>query len=123
MELIQDNGAGKYQITAYESGLIYINQKPYSQSLIVSPTQLIANWDVNTIEDLQALQLDPILATHPKVVIIGTGNKQRFLPQALLKLFHQQHIGVECMNTRAACRTYIALISEGRAVTTGLFLE
>jgi uncharacterized protein len=53
-------------------------------------------------------------------VIIGTGERQHFLPPLLMMEFHGQGIGAEVMSTAAACRTFNVLVSEGRNVVAAL---
>jgi uncharacterized protein len=55
-------------------------------------------------------------------VLIGTGEQQRFPHASLLAAFFARRIGVEVMDTRAACRTYNVLVSEGRSVAAALML-
>jgi uncharacterized protein len=86
-----------------------------SGSLILTPEILIENWlakpDKISISDIKR-----VLETQPEVIIIGTGEKLVFPDNAVLAECHQNRIGVEVMNTPAACRTYNVLASERRKV-------
>ena len=59
----------------------------------------------------------------PELVVFGSGSKLRFAPPALLRGLMARRIGVETMDTQAACRTYNILASEGRNVVAALILE
>jgi len=54
------------------------------------------------------------------VLLIGTGRTTSFPHAAVLEALEATHIGVECMDTRAAARTYNILIAEGRHVTAAM---
>jgi len=47
----------------------------------------------------------------------------KFVPAALMRALIEQRIGVETMDTPAACRTYNVLVSERRAVVAALLVE
>jgi uncharacterized protein len=57
------------------------------------------------------------------MVIFGSGQRIRFPQAALLRPLIEQGIGVETMDTPAACRTYNILAGEGRHVIVALLLE
>jgi len=57
------------------------------------------------------------------VVIFGSGRRLRFVSPALLRGLIERGIGVETMDTAAACRTYNILAQEGRRVVGALLLE
>ena len=58
----------------------------------------------------------------PEIVLLGTGATQRFPRPALTAPLHDAHVGLEVMDTRAACRTYNILVAEGRPVTAALIV-
>jgi uncharacterized protein len=70
--------------------------------------------------NLNAQNIESILALSPEVVIIGTGKKQLFLDSEISLALTSQRIGVEYMDTAAACRSFNILLSEERAVA-GIF--
>ena len=122
MKFAQDSQDEGYVITAYDKSSISINGKPFEQSLIISTTRLHENWGIKTIELLQPDHIDQILSLNPEVIIIGTGNKLVFPAVEAYSSIIKHRIGVDFMDTRAACRTYNILMSEGRAVVAGLIL-
>ncbi|MCP1660816.1 Mth938-like domain-containing protein [Neisseria perflava] len=59
--------------------------------------------------------------TLPEVIIIGTGATQQFLHPKIAAELAAHGIGLECMNTAAACRTLLLLQGEGRKVWAWLW--
>jgi len=57
-----------------------------------------------------------------ELIILGTGPGIVFPPQHLLQPLVAGQIGLEVMDTRAACRTYNILIADGRSVAAALIL-
>ena len=73
--------------------------------------------------DLQAADLEPVLALRPELLLIGSGVRQEFPDQALFRALYESRIGFEIMDTAAACRTYNVLVAEGRDVAAALIVE
>lgn len=114
----------QYQtITAYEKDSVEINAITYTYSLIVLPETKPQQWSATRFEQLSAEDFAQIEATIPDVVILGTGNKQRFVHPKLTAALAAKRIGVECMDNQAACRTYNILMAEGRKVALALIME
>ncbi|BBB60672.1 hypothetical protein UNDKW_2399 [Undibacterium sp. KW1] len=114
----------QYQtITAYEKDSVEINAITYTYSLIVLPETKPQQWSATGFEQLSAEDFAQIEATIPDVVILGTGNKQRFAHPKLTAALAAKRIGVECMDNQAACRTYNILMAEGRKVALALIME
>lgn len=123
MLLNEDTGIGNYHIQAYDAESVTINKSLYTSSMIVSPYILIPEWEPKSLEDLKAEHFQSVLSLNPEVVILGTGKKFIFPPQEKLMLLFQKRIGIESMDTGAACRTYTALISEGRKIVAALIIN
>ena len=56
-------------------------------------------------------------------MIFGSGTRLRFPPPAFLRALMEKRIGIETMDTLAACRTYNILAGEGRRVIAALLIE
>ena len=113
----------QYQtVTGYDENGVEINAKPYDYSLIVMPEAPPRAWEVASFEQLSEAHFAQILADAPDVVILGTGERQRFVHPRLTAALTMRRIGVECMDSQAACRTYNILLGEGRKVTLALIL-
>jgi len=119
MQLSQDQNQGKFFIFSYQPGAINVNQTIYSHSIIVT-TDAIITWPPQTIVDLTREDFAIVAKQHPEVVLIGTGERQHFLSAAILAILIENNLGYEVMSTAAACRTYNALVAEGRKVVAAL---
>jgi uncharacterized protein len=110
-------------ITRTDFETIEINAVPYRQSLLVMPEGDITAWPVSKLEDLTVAHFQAIADKKPELVIFGSGKKIKFPPPSLLVPLIQAKIGIETMDTLAACRTYNILMGEGRHVLAALILE
>ncbi len=122
MKFAQDSQDEGYVITAYDEDNISINGKAFASSLIITRTKLNENWKLNHIDSLQTEHIEQILVLNPELIIIGTGKKLTFPAVATYSEIIRKGIGVDFMDTQAACRTYNILMSEGRDVVAGLIL-
>lgn len=120
---LQQGEEGLYVIQAVEPGCVTINDTAYTRSLIVSSARILANWPPPDFASLEAGHLSLILPLQPDIILLGTGAKQRFPEAALLRDIVDAKIGLEIMDTAAACRTYNVLLSEGRNVAAALIIE
>lgn len=118
-----DNNLSTYQIKAYKPGSLRINEDIFTHSIIITPHQLIKDWPPQVITDVSAPSLLPIVALKPDILLIGTGSQLVFLPVDVYGDLINQGIGVEIMDTSAACRTFNALSSENRNVAAALIIR
>jgi uncharacterized protein len=118
----QDNQ--QYQtVTGYDQSGVEINAKRYDYSVLVMPETPPRPWPVTRFEDLTEEHFAAIEQDQPDVVILGTGERQRFIHPKLIKALSARRVGVESMDSHAACRTYNILMGEGRKVTLALIIE
>ena len=123
MLVLQQNDGRQYQINAYDETSISVGEQRYTQNLIIAPNALITNWGVPQFSALNPDNLQPILQLTPEILLIGSGPRPLQLPITLLNYLLQNNIGVECMTTAAACRSYMALATEDRQVIAALFIR
>jgi uncharacterized protein len=97
-----------------------LNMETINGSFVLSPRHLLRDWVPASIDDLQAEHLEAILELQPELVLLGTGPRLTFPAPQILSALHRQRVGVEVMDTAAACRTYNILMGEGRFVVAGL---
>jgi uncharacterized protein len=93
-----------------------------TKSFIVAPDRLVEDWPPQRFDELTGEHLQAALALEPEILIIGTGSQQHFLPGELMAALSRGGIGVEVMDTAAACRTYNVLLSEDRKVVAALLM-
>ncbi len=123
MVITEDKNEGQYQIRAYEPGQITVNDQVYRHSLIISANTLITDWPPQSLPELTDQYFSEIIALKPELVILGTGLQFTMPKASLFAPLYQHKIGIESMGTRAACRTFIALSSEGRNVVGALLIK
>lgn len=114
-----DRGQG-HRITAYGDDFIAVGETVIRHSLVVLPDRLVRDWlDEGAHEpDLRAMQALTTLGVD--IVLLGTGRRQRFPSAEQFAAVTAAGIGLEVMDTAAACRTYNILAGEGRLVAAAL---
>lgn len=122
MELQQDKGLGPF-IEAYEAGALRVDQHIYHNSILVQAEKQVSRWQPIDLAHLQAQDFQDIVALKPGLVLLGTGKILTFPETALLSSLYDANLGVEIMDTAAACRTYNVLMAEGRDVLAALLLN
>ena len=122
MKLHLANPRNGYTLTGYGSGYLSVNGTRYEYPLIVTPDAPPQPWAVAVVPDIGAATASLLLAGSPDIVIIGTGQTQTFPSPARLRPLIEAGIGLEIMNTPAACRTFNILVGEGRNVLAALIL-
>ncbi len=111
---------GQNLFTGYGAGYVTVNGVRHESSVVVTPTQVIADWAPEGFESLAASHFEFLLTLKPEIVLLGTGLRLRFPPSQLARPLAAAGIGIEIMDTQAACRTYNILVAEGRNVIAAL---
>ena len=99
---------------------IRVGEDWYTKPLIISANQLISDWHVADVQNVDGKSLERIFEFSAEIVLLGTGAKQHFLSPELMMMFHGRNIGIEVMSTDAACRTFNVLVAEERQVVAAL---
>ena len=119
---LDSQNPNQYRIDSYDTGSIAVSGNMYRTSIIVSPDSIIDNWPPRVFADLSAEHFDPVLRLKPEIVLLGTGERNRFPPDEIIAPLLSQYIGLEVMDTGAACRSYNFLVAEGRRVVAALLM-
>lgn len=123
MKLHLANTAGLNMFTAYGDGYVAINHQRHEASVIVLPESIVPEWTAAKLETLTEADMAKLLVLGTEIILLGTGNRLRFPPGALLRPFAPAGIGLEVMDIQAACRTYNILAAEGRKVAAALLFD
>lgn len=123
MKLQADRAEGVNVINAYTRQSVSINGQEHHGSVLVPPSGAPLAWPAATLADLTEAHFEQIAALNPELVVFGSGPTLRFPPPALMRALMQRRIGVETMDTAAACRTYNILVGEGRQVVAALLVH
>jgi uncharacterized protein len=102
---------------------VIVNGREYRRSVVVPWQGSVADWPVERFDALAAEHFAALAAMKPELVIFGSGPRIRFAKPALLRPLIDARIGVETMDTPAACRTYNVLLAEGRSVVAALLFD
>ncbi|BBP04245.1 hypothetical protein TPL01_20630 [Sulfuriferula plumbiphila] len=109
--------------TGYGNDYVIINGQRYdARSLIVTPDEIIEDWRVGNFSQLNENHFQALLALKPEIALLGTGTTLCFPHPRLSACLTNAGIGLEVMDTGAACRTYNILVAEGRHVVMGLLI-
>jgi uncharacterized protein len=123
---LQPDNIDTLAVTGHGNGWIAISGERFNESQMINSKGQIVPFSVRSWEALKWEDFEPLMQWAKmgiELLVFGTGDKQRFLsPQWIVKL-NAAGLGVESMNTPAACRTYNILAGEGRAVAAVLMIE
>jgi uncharacterized protein len=122
MRFTQESSSATNLLRAYASGELRVNDDVYRSAIIVSASALQAAPDVRDVESLARLDPSRILALDPELILLGTGPRQIFPAASFRAQFLSAGIGVEVMDTGAACRTFNVLVAEQRRVVALLMV-
>lgn len=122
MRFSLDFDENRYFIKSYGPGRITVNQREIHRSVIVTPERLVTDWSPQTFADLEEAHFEFIAELEPEIVLLGTGDRQRFPHPRLTRSLLAHGVGVEVMDTAAACRTYNIVMLEERRVAAALLM-
>ena len=123
MKLQKTVTAGLNSVTAYGPGYVAVNGRILDKSFILTPGQLVEDWSLTNIGELSEGQIDHFKTLDCTIVLLGTGATQCFHDKKFLNAFLALGIGIEVMDSFAACRTYNILMAEGRTVALAVLME
>ena len=122
MQLTQDAPDHRYQLRSADGTLARVNELELRQSFLLSPDRLVEGWRPRAIAELEAADMDAVLALEPALVLLGSGASLRFPAPAVLARCLTRGIGIEVMDNAAAARTFNLLAGEGRRVVVALLI-
>ena len=110
-------------ITGYGPGWIAIGGERIGHSLLLHSDGQRGAWRPRAFNDLTAADFAPLAQGRPELALFGSGERLRFPKPAWVRALIEAGIGIETMDTPAACRTYNILAGEGRRVVAALLIE
>jgi uncharacterized protein len=120
MLLTRDGSAVNF-IRSWEPGRVRVADRWVAGNVLVGNDAIIEGWTRNAAALLTVADLEPALALQPTIIVLGTG-VERLLPDVeLMAAVAARSVGLEIMNTPAACRTFNVLLQEQRRVVAALF--
>jgi uncharacterized protein len=112
-------------VTAYGEGWLAVNGQRFESSVLLGGAAGVTPIDATAQHGADAALLQraaDLLQPAPELVLVGTGAAHRLIHPRITQTLLTQGIGVECMDTQAACRTYNILAGEGRRVCAVLLI-
>ena len=122
MKLHLSNLGDTKMFTAHGADHVMVNRERYDHTIVVSAQEVREDWHVADFDALNEIHFKYFLAFQPDVILVGTGAQQRFAHPRLYRALSDRGIGVEFMDTPAACRTYNILVAEDRKVVAAIML-
>ena len=122
MKFQPDSLAGTNTVSRHEPGAVWINGLRWGRSVLVPWRGDVTAWPPEALAALTSGHFEQVLALKPELVIFGSGARLQFVSPALYRALIEARIGIETMDTGAACRTYNVLASEGRSVVAALLV-
>jgi uncharacterized protein len=123
LKLRADRIEGQNAIARHGPGGVIVNGVEHRHSVVVPWEGAVLAWPVGRFDELAEAHFAALAELAPELVIFGSGERLRFVRAALMRGLIERRIGVETMDTAAACRTYNVLLAEGRSVVAALLFE
>lgn len=113
---------GQKMFTAHGEGYVMVSGEKFEQPVVVTPENVATDWPARDFDSLDESHFTYFLALEPEVLLLGTGPRLQFPHPRLYRMLIEARIGVEFMDTAAACRTYNILAAEDRKVVAAILL-
>lgn len=110
-------------VTGTGPGWVRVGATEYRDNLVLLPDAVAPDWAPRGLAGLDEADFAALLAYAPEMVIVGTGDRQRFLHPRLTQALAAARVGVDMMDTRAACRTFNILVAEDRRVAAAIIVR
>jgi uncharacterized protein len=128
---LQPDKADTQVITGYGPGWVSVGffvdgqpqQEKVQHSIVIGSHGERLDWPGISHGSLTAAHFEQLATFSPEMIIFGSGSKLKFPSPALQRALMQARIGLETMDTLAACRTYNILAGEARHVLAVLLAD
>jgi uncharacterized protein len=120
---LQPDRASVPTLTSHGPGWVAIDGERIAHSVLLDVGGERRVWAGPQFEDLGPEHFAQLAQLDVEVVIFGSGRRIRFPRPQWLAPLAARRIGLETMDTPAACRTYNILAQEGRRVAAALLVE
>ncbi len=122
MELTPVIPSGRQVIESYGPRGFRVAGITYARPILVFPDATF-DWQVAGIAAVSAETLRPVIERGgTEILLLGCGTRMALVPAAVRQALKAAGVGLDLMDTGAACRTYNVLLSEDRRVAAALLL-
>jgi uncharacterized protein len=119
---LQPDQSDAQTISAHGPGWVAVGQEKITHNVVLGARGQRLEW-AGSFEELGPEHFQQLADLGVEVVIFGSGARIRFPKPAWIAPLGKGRIGIETMDTPAACRTYNILAQEGRDVAVALLLD
>jgi uncharacterized protein len=109
-------------VTGLGPGWVRVGATDYRENFVLTPATIVTGWAPTGFDGLAEGDFERLLEWKPEVVLFGAGATIRFPHPRLTHALTDARIGLEVMDTPAACRTFNILAAEGRSVVAALLV-
>jgi uncharacterized protein len=109
-------------VTGYGPGWLALNGERLPHSVLITSGGLRQALAARHPSEMGSADFAALAELPVELVIYGCGDRIQFPPPAWLAPLMERRMGLETMDTPAACRTYNILAGEGRPVAALLLL-
>lgn len=109
-------------VTGLGDGWIKVGGVEHRANCVLTPDAVHEGFAPHGFDALGEADFRALLDYQPEIVLLGTGATQRFPHPRITAPLAAAHVGLEVMDTRAACRTFNILVAEGRRVVAAVIL-
>lgn len=118
---LQPDQSDAQTISAHGPGWVAVGPEKITHNVVLGSRGERFEW-AGSYEELGPEHFAQLAELRVEVVIFGSGERIRFPRPAWLAPLAAARIGIETMDSAAACRTYNILAQEGREVAVALLL-
>ncbi len=110
-------------ISGYGPGWVSVLGEKITASVVIGSRGQRVDWACQNFDELTPAHFAVLAEQGPELVIFGSGQRIRFPKPPWLAPLYAKRIGIETMDTQAACRTYNILAGEGRDVLLAVLIQ
>ena len=109
-------------VTGFGPDWVRIGLVEHRANFVLTSEAINTGWAAAGFDALTEADFAGLLAYAPEIVLLGTGHEIRFPHPRLTHALTDARVGLEVMDTAAACRTFNILAAEGRKVVAALIV-
>jgi uncharacterized protein len=109
-------------VTGQGQGWVRVGTVERRASFVLTADAVVDGFAPGGFDALTEADFAALLSYEPEIVLLGTGGTLRFPHPRLVRALAEAGVGLEVMDTAAACRTFNILAAEGRKVVAALLL-
>ncbi len=123
MHIKQSNiNSNMNKIIAYSDYWFKLEDRIVQKNIVISKDRIDEDFLTDNFQDFTLKHLRKLISWQPEIILIGSGKSSNFPNKQWQDYTNKRDIGLEVMDTGAACRSYNLLVDENRNVVACLFL-